>query len=79
MGALVKRRRDQPEATNDHMRKQQKRDKSGNIATYKGPLRWAIQQIASGALPVIGTELGRVIWTAIAAGALPWLWRWLFG
>jgi len=71
---LNKRRCDRHEATDAATRPPKKRDKSGNFPNGPlGWLLWVIQLIASGALPVIGGELGKVIWSVIALGALPWL------
>ena len=62
------------------MRQLQKRDKSGNGRKLSGGnLPWVIQQIASGFLPVLGSELGKTIATAITTSLAPWLWHWLFG
>ena len=59
------------------VRPKQKRESGVNSAGTV--LLWIARRIAEGALPVIGGEVGRLIWGFVSGSVVVWVVRWLAG
>lgn len=57
-------------------RPKQKRERSVNAVAV---LLWIARRLAEGALPIIGGEVGRLIWGFVSGSVAVWLVRWLAG